>query len=154
VGINHNIDMQEYYYKIENEINLDEVVYERKNIRRVWSCSKNPLTQEELNNYLNIAKIFWNYRNLNIENELNTDFQDDIIKYINNNKSISNSKKNLVENKLNEIRKFLERGINLNCHFDEMALKILYIAKYNVDLALFFLYKNFNPFIEGKFYFC
>lgn len=151
LGINHNIDINDYYNKIENEINLDEVVHERQNIRRVWSNSKNPLKEEEIENYLRVGKIFWNYRNMNVENEINSDFQDEIIKFMNtNNKIISNSKRNTIENKLNEIRKFLEKGVHLNCHFDEIALKTLHIAKYNINLALFFLYKNFNPYLEGN----
>lgn len=151
VGINHNIDINEYYNKIETEINLDDLAHERKNIRRVWSNCKNPLNDNEIDYYLKIAKIFWNYRNLNIENEINSDFQDEIIKFMNNNnKILSNSKRNAVESKMNEIKKFIEKGIGLNCHFDEIALKILHIAKYNVNLALFFLYKNFNPYLEGR----
>jgi len=150
VGVNHNIDINEYYNMIENEINLDDVVYERQNIRKVWSNAKNPLKSEEINNYLKIGKIFWNYRNINLENELHSDFNEEIIKFMNNNKNISTSKRNIIENKLNEIKKFLDKGVNLNYHFDEIALKILYIARYDVNLALFFLYKNFNPYLEGK----
>ena len=149
-GINHNIDMNEYYNKIENELNLDDFDNERKNTRKVWSNSKNPLSNEEIEIYLKTAKIFWDYRNLNIENELNNDFQDEIILYINENKTINNSKRNTIESKLIELKKFVEKGVNLNCHFDEMALKILHISKYKIKMALFFLYKSINPFIEGN----
>ncbi len=143
--------MNDYYNKIESEINLDEVVHERQNIRRVWSNSKNPLKESEIIHYLRIGKYFWNYRNLNVENDIHSDFHEEIIKFMDsNNKIISNSKRNSVEAKLSEITKFLEKGINLNCHFDEIALKILHIAKYNVNLALYFLYNNFNPYLEGN----
>lgn len=145
--------MIEYYHTIENEINLENLNHERLNLKRVWSNSKNPLSKDEIDDFLKTAKIFWEYRNLNIENELNTDFQSQIITYMNQNyRNISQSMRNLIEIKLIELKKFLEKGINLYCHFDEMALKILYIAKYNTKLALFFIYKNLNPFIEGKYF--
>jgi len=152
IGENHNIDMEEYYDRIENLINFEEEEYERKDMKKVWSIKDNPLEENELNDYLLKARIFWNYRNLNVENELSADFFDDLNIFLNENKTFLSNKGQLIQNKIVSLKKFLKNGINFNCHFDEMALKILHICKYKPKIALMFLYKQINPFIEGKFY--
>jgi hypothetical protein len=142
--------MDEYYDKIENEINLDEVDYERHEMKKVWSCEDNPFNDEQLDNYLNTARIFWDYRNLNIENELCADFFTDLEEYIKDNKINFFNKGHIISNKVELLKKFLKRGVNLTTHFDEMALKILHICQYKQKVALLFLLKGFNPFIEGN----
>jgi hypothetical protein len=151
IGMNHNLSMEEYYDKIENEMNLDEVDYERSDLKKVWSAEKNPLSEEELRKYLNTARIFWEYRNLNIENELCADFFIDLDDYIKENKIHYLSKGSLIREKVEGLKKFLKMGINLNTHFDEMAMKILHICRYKTKIALLFLFKGINPYIEGKF---
>jgi hypothetical protein len=150
-GENHNIDMDEYYDRIENEINFDEEEYERHDMKKVWSVRDNTLSDRELTEYLNTARIFWNYRNLNVENELSADFFDDLNIFLTENKMYCSNKGQLIQNKVILLKKFLKNGINFNCHFDEMAMKILHICKYKTKIALMFLYKQINPFIEGMF---
>jgi hypothetical protein len=150
VGMNHNIDMEEYYDRIENDINFEEVDYERADMRKVFSGRETSLSEIEIQQYLNKARIFWNYRNLNVENELCADFFEDLNTFFKENKISFNSQAQILNNKINFLKTFLKNGIHLNCHFDEMALKILHICKYKTKIALFFLFKQINPFIEGK----
>ena len=49
---------------------------------------------------------------------------------------------------MRELKELVRRGIDLNCHYDEMSLKMLYLCNYKMKVALFLLYKQLNPFIE------
>jgi hypothetical protein len=142
--------MEEYYEKLENDINLDEIDHERQDMKKVWSMSNAGLVDVE--KYLKTARIFWNYRNLNIENELSGDFFDDLSRYFERNRQFAYENKFYLENEVRALKQFLNFGIHLNSHFDEMAMKILHICKYKKNLALYFLYKNMNPFLEGNFF--
>ena len=44
--------MYEFIEKYENKINFDEEEYERNDLIQVWSKENNPLTEEELNKYI------------------------------------------------------------------------------------------------------
>jgi hypothetical protein len=142
--------MDEYFDKIENEINLDEVDYERADMKKVWSADTNNLTEEEIGEYLRTARIFWEYRNLNIENELCADFFNDLDDYIKENKIHFFNKGSMIREKTEALKKFLKMGVHLNTHFDEMALKILHICQYKQKVALLFLFKGINPYVEGN----
>jgi len=98
--------------------------------------------------YLRKARIFWTYRNLNIENELCADFFVDLEVYLKENQICMNNRGEIINNKINFLKNFLKNGIHLNCSFDEMALKILHISNYKPKIALLFLFKGWNPFIE------
>ena len=74
IGANRQCNMYEYTDKYENQINFDEEEYERKDLIQVWSMEKNPLSEEELNNYIKTSRLFWNYRNIHIEEDLCSDF--------------------------------------------------------------------------------
>ncbi len=150
IGENHNLDMEEYYDRIENFINFEDEEYERQDMKKVWSVKENPLDDINLRNYLNTARIFWNYRNIYVENELSADFFEDLNTFLNENKIYYSNKGQVIQSKITLLKKFLKNGINFNCHFDEIALKILHICKYKTKIALMFLYKQINPFIEGK----
>ena len=67
------------------------------------------------------------------------------------NKNCVYDKGHIIKNKIDSLKSFLKNGIHLNCHFDEMALKILHISKYKQKVSLLFLLKGYNPFIEGNF---
>jgi hypothetical protein len=149
VGENYNISMEEFYDKIENKINVEDYDYERKDMRKVWSRDDNPLNEFEMEEYIKTARMFWNYRNLNIENELCSDFFSDLEEHLKENRSRLFNKLSLISHKVELLKKFLKRGITLCNHFDEIALKILHICKYKRRLALLFIYKNVNPYIEG-----
>ncbi len=150
IGINHNLSMEEYYDKIENEMNLDEIDYERNDLKKVWSAENNQLSEEDFKKYLCTARIFWEYRNINIENELCADFFIDLDDYLKDNKINCFNKSILIREKVESLKNFLKMGINLNTHFDEMAMKILHICKYKTKVALLLLFKGINPYIEGK----
>ncbi len=107
------------------------------------------MSNNEIDEYLYKARIFWTYRNLNIENELCADFYEHLQKLTKENKSFIFNKEQVVQDKIDFLNNFLKNGIHLNCHFDEMALKILHISNYNIKIALLFLLKGMNPFIEG-----
>ena len=77
IGINHQCDIYEYTDKYEKQINFDEEEYERSQLKQVWSVSKNPFSKEEIDKYLRTARLFWNYRNLNLENELCADYYEE-----------------------------------------------------------------------------
>ncbi len=150
VGENFNVCMEEFYDKIENKMNVEEYDYERREMKKVWSPDDNPLDETELEEYIKMARMFWNYRNLNIENELCSDFFADLEEHLRDNRSRLLSKLSLIGHKVELLKKFLKRGITLSNHFDEIALKILHICKYKRKLALLFIYKNLNPYIEGN----
>jgi hypothetical protein len=141
--------MSEYYNRIENEINFDEDEYERSELTKVWSRI-NPLSKKEIDEYLSRARIFWDYRNIYCENELSADFFDDLSIFMNENKLFQSNKGQLIQEKISTLKIFLKNGIHFNCYFDEIALKILHICNYKTKIALLFLSRKTNPFIEGK----
>lgn len=152
IGDNFNMDMDEYYDKIENKVNEDDVEYERNELKKIWSNDQNPLSEKKIEEFLNVSRMFWNYNNLNIENELCSDFFNDLEEFIKDKKlNLMNKRKN-INFKIESLKLFLKKGINLSTHCDEISLKILHICNYKVKVALLFLLKGFNPFIEGKFF--
>ena len=147
IGNGHQLDIYEFTDKYENKINFDEEEYERNDLKQVWSVLKNPFKKEEIDKYLNTAKLFWNYRNMFLENELCADFFEEC-ENIMKKKKISEKLKNKIHQLMRELKELVRRGIDLNCHFDEMCLKMLHLCNYKMNVALLFLYKQFNPFIE------
>jgi hypothetical protein len=147
IGVNRQCNIYEYTDKYEKEINFDEEEYERNQLKQVWSVSKNPFSKEEIDKYLKTARLFWNYRNLNLENELCADYYEECEKIMKK-KNISDKLKKKILKLMKELKELVRRGIDLNCHYDEMSLKMLYLCNYKMKVALFFLYKQLNPFIE------
>jgi hypothetical protein len=82
-----------------------------------------------------------------LENELCADFFEEC-ENIMKKKKISEKLKNKIHQLMRELKELVRRGIDLNCHFDEMCLKMLHLCNYKMNVALLFLYKQFNPFIE------
>ena len=147
LGANRQCNMYEFTDKYENKINFEEEEYERNDLVQVWSMEKNPLTEEELNNYINTARLFWNYRNIHIEEDLCADFFQECEQKMKN-KKILPKLKNKITKLIKELKELIKRGINLNSHYDEMSLRVLHLCKYKTNVALLFLYKGLNPFIE------
>ena len=147
IGTNRQCNMYEFTDKYENKINFDEEEYERNDLVQVWSVEKNPLSKEELDNYINTARLFWNYRNIHIEEDLCSNFFQECEQKMKS-KKILPKLKNKISKLIKELKELIKRGINLNSHFDEMSLRILHLCKYKTNVALLFLYKGLNPFIE------
>ena len=147
IGMNRQCNMYEFTDKYENKINFEEEEYERNDLVQVWSMEKNPLSEEELNNYINTARLFWNYRNIHIEEDLCADFFQECEQKMKN-KKIQPKLKNKITKLIKELKELIKRGINLNSHYDEMSLRVLHLCKYKTNVALLFLYKGLNPFIE------
>ena len=147
LGANRQCNMYEFTDKYENKINFDEEEYERNDLIQVWSKENNPLTEEELNKYIETAKIFWNYRNVHIEEDLCADFFQECESKMKS-KKIVPKLKNKIMKLIKELKELIKRGINLNSHYDEMSLRVLHLCKYKTNIALLFLYKGLNPFIE------
>ncbi len=147
IGMNRQCNMYEFTDKYENKINFEEEEYERNDLVQVWSVEKNPLSEEELNNYINTARLFWNYRNIHIEEDLCSDFFQECEQKMKN-KKIVPKLKNKITKLIKELKELIKRGINLNSHYDEMSLRVLHLCKYKTNVALLFLYKGLNPFIE------
>ena len=147
LGSNRQCNMYEFTDKYENKINFDEEEYERNDLIQVWSKENNPLTEEELNKYIETAKIFWNYRNVHIEEDLCADFFNECETKMKS-KKIVPKLKNKITKLIKELKELIKRGINLNSHYDEMSLRVLHLCKYKTNIALLFLYKGLNPFIE------
>jgi len=126
--------------------------YERQSLRMVYNSS-NKLNSETIDNYLKDARFFWNYRNLNIENETSGNFfhfLEDFKRFNQSYLKLSIYHKNQIEKKIEQLKKFITFGISLDSHFEEMALKILHISKYKTKIALFFLFKGINPFLDEE----
>ena len=147
IGTNRQCNMYEFTDKYENKINFEEEEYERNDLVQVWSVEKNPLSEEELNNYINTARLFWNYRNIHIEEDLCSDFFQECEQKMKI-KKIMPKLKNKITKLIKELKELIKRGINLNSHYDEMSLRVLHLCKYKANVALLFLYKGLNPFIE------
>jgi len=147
IGASRQCDIYEYTDKYENKINFDEEEYERKDLIQVWSMEKNPLSDGELNNYIKTARLFWNYRNSHIEEDLCSDFFEECDQKMKS-KKILPKLKSKITNLIRELKELIKRGIDLNSHYDEMSLRILHLCKYKTNIALLFLYKGLNPFIE------
>ena len=147
IGMNRQCNMYEFTDKYENKINFEEEEYERNDLVQVWSVEKNPLSEEDLNNYLNTARLFWNYRNIHIEEDLCADFFQECEQKMKNKKILPKLKSKITK-LIKELKELIKRGINLNSHYDEMSLRVLHLCKYKNNIALLFLYKGLNPFIE------
>ena len=147
IGTNRQCNMYEFTDKYENKINFEEEEYERNDLVQVWSVEKNPLSKEELNNYINTARLFWNYRNIHIEEDLCADFFQECEQKMKN-KKILPKLKGKITKLIKELKELIKRGITLNSHYDEMSLRVLHLCKYKTNVALLFLYKGLNPFIE------
>ena len=147
IGANRQCNIYEFTEKYEKEINFDEEEYERNQLKQVWSVSKNPFSKEEIDKYLKTARLFWNYRNFNLENELCADYYEECEKIMKK-QNISDKLKKKIIKLMKELKELVRRGIDLNCHYDEMSLKMLYLCNFKMKVALFFLYKQLNPFIE------
>ena len=147
IGPNRQCNMFEFTDKYENKINFEEEEYERNDLIQVWSVEKNPLSEEELNNYINTARLFWNYRNIHIEEDLCADFFSECEQKMKT-KKISPKLKNKITKLIKELKELIKKGISLNSHYDEMSLRVLHLCKYKTNVALLFLYKGLNPFIE------
>ena len=147
IGVNRQCNIYEYTDKYEKKINFDEEEYERNQLKQVWSVSKNPFSKEEIDKYLKTARLFWNYRNLNIENELCGDYFEECEKIMKK-KLLSDKLKKKINKLMKELKELIRRGVDLNCHYDEICLKILFLCNFKMKVALLFLYKQLNPFIE------
>ena len=147
IGVNRQCNMYEFTDKYENKINFDEEEYERNDLVQVWSVEKNPLTEEELNKYMNTARLFWNYKNKHIEEDLCADFFQECEQKMKNKKIVQKLKSKIMK-LIKELKELIKRGIDLNSHYDEMSLRVLHLCKYKTNVALLFLYKGLNPFIE------
>ena len=147
LGANRQCNMYEFTDKYENKINFEEEEYERNDLVQVWSVENNPLSEEELNNYIQTSRLFWNYQNFHIEEDLCDDFFQECEQKMKN-KKIQPKLKNKITKLIKELKELLKRGISLNSHYDEMSLRVLHLCKYKTNVALFFLYKGLNPFIE------
>ena len=146
IGSNRQCNMYEFTDKYENKINFEEEEYERNDLVQVWSVEQNPLTKEELNDYIKTARIFWNYRNIHIEEDLCADFFQECEQKMKN-KKILPKLKNKITKLIKELKELIKAGINLNSHYDEMSLRVLHLCKYKTNVALLFLYKGLNPFV-------
>ena len=93
--------------------------------------------------------MFWNYRNFLLESETCVDFYKIVKNYKKERLRLSNNQKAIIGNKIRNLKDFVNFGVTLNNHFEEMCLKILNICKYSIKKAVFFIFKNINPFIEG-----
>ena len=147
LGANRQCNMYEFIEKYENKINFDEEEYERNDLIQVWSKENNPLSEDELNKYLNTARMFWNYSNVHIEEDLCADFFQECESKMKG-KKIGTKLKNKILKLIKELKELIKRGINLNSHYDEMSLRVLHLCKYKTNIALLFLYKGLNPFVE------
>ena len=147
IGTNRQCNMYEFIEKYENKINFDEEEYERNDLIQVWSKENNPLSEDELNKYLNTARMFWNYSNVHIEEDLCADFFQECDSKMKG-KKIGTKLKNKILKLIKELKELIKRGINLNSHYDEMSLRVLHLCKYKTNIALLFLYKGLNPFVE------
>ena len=147
IGSNRQCNMYEFTEKYENKINFDEEEYERNDLIQVWSKENNPLSEDELNNYLNTARMFWNYSNVHIEEDLCADFFQECDSKMKG-KKIGTKLKNKILKLIKELKELIKRGISLNSHYDEMSLRVLHLCKYKTNIALLFLYKGLNPFVE------
>jgi hypothetical protein len=141
--------MSEYYDTIENQINFDEIDYERADMKKVFSFDKGK--NIDIENYLRLGRIFWEYKNINIEDELCSEFYEELEQFKQMNRGYMSINKSLLEEKLKFLKRFVQNGITLDKHFEEMALKILHLSGYKKNIALYFLFKGLNPFLEGKF---
>ena len=103
--------------------------------------------QEEINEYVKTARLFWTYRNMFLENELCADFFEECDRLMKG-KKMSDKLKERIHQLIDELKGLVRRGVDLNCHYDEMALKMLHMCGYKTKVALLFLYKQLNPFIE------
>lgn len=147
IGSNHNIDMYEFQERYTNQIAFDDDEYERNDLKQVYSCSDNPLSQEQINDYLKQARNFWSYRNMYLEDQLCADFFKECNNLMDKQK-IADKLKKKIERLMKELKNLVRRGVDLKCHYDEMALKMLHLCKYKQKVALFFLSKELNPFVE------
>ena len=147
IGTNRQCNMYEFIEKYENKINFDEEEYERNDLIQVWSKENNPLSEDELNKYLNTARMFWNYSNVHIEEDLCADFFQECESKMKG-KKIGTKLKNKILKLIKELKELIKRGISLNSHYDEMSLRVLHLCKYKTNIALLFLYKGLNPFVE------
>lgn len=147
IGTNRQCNMYEFTDKYENKINFEEEEHERNDLIQVWSVEKNPLSSEELDKYIRTARLFWNYRNIHIEEDLCADFFHECEQKMKS-KKIASKLKNKIIKLIKELKELIKRGIDLNSHYDEMSLRILHLCKYKTNVALIFLYKGLNPFIE------
>jgi hypothetical protein len=146
-GPNRQCNVYDFKDRYENKINFDEEEYERNDLIQVWSVEKNPLSEEELNKYIEKAKLFWNYRNVHIEEDLCSDFFQECEQKMKTTK-ISTKLKNKINKLIKELKELVEKGITLDSHYEEMSLRVLHLCKYKTNVALFFLFKGLNPFIE------
>ncbi len=147
IGANRQIKMEEFTDKYENKINFEEEEHERNDLIQVWSVEKNPLSKEDLDKYIRTARLFWNYRNVHIEEDLCADFFHECEVKMKG-KKMASKLKNKISKFIKELKELIKRGVDLNSHYDEMSLRILHLCKYKTNVALIFLYKGLNPFIE------
>ncbi len=63
-------------------------------------------------------------------------------------KLLSDKLKKKINKLMKELKELIRRGVDLNCHYDEICLKILFLCNFKMKVALLFLYKQLNPFIE------
>ena len=151
ISSNRQCDIYEFTNKIENNVNFKEEVHEMGDLKKIWSKSENTLTENELNNYKQPARLFWKYKNPHLEEDSCTDFFnycDRKIKEKNKERKINESLRKKINTLIEELKKIVARGINLYSHCDEISLKMLHLCKYKTNVALFCLYKGLNPFIE------
>ena len=100
--------MYEFIEKYENKINFDEEEYERNDLIQVWSKENNPLSEDELNKYLNTARMFWNYSNVHIEEDLCADFFQECESKMKG-KKIGTKLKNKILKLIKELKELIKR---------------------------------------------
>lgn len=146
IGDNFNININSYF-KDEYDYDIDEC-YERGRPKKVFSGHASPLSKDTIDEYLRNAMFFWDYNNMTVEEELCSEFHqyiDDFCKKIDDKEFLDQ-----IEQKVKILRNFVSKGVHMNNHFEEMALKILHISKYSTKKALYFLFKKMNPFLEEE----
>lgn len=115
---------------------------------KVYSAYSNPLSNNEIDQYLKDAFFFWDYENKTVETELCSEFYNyfnDYCQQIENYEFLQEA-----DVKIKNLKYLMKKGINLNNHFEEIALKILHLCKYSIKKALYFLYKKINPYLEEE----
>lgn len=147
IGTTRQTNMYEFTDKVENQINFEEEAYERNDLKKVWSNEDNPLSEKDLDNYIKTARLFWDYHNIHIQQDLCADFFEECEEKIKE-KKMSNKLKNKINKLMIELKGLVKRGVSLNTHYDEMSLRMLCLCNYKPNVALLFLFKGLNPFVE------
>lgn len=138
-----------YFHKNnENEVKIVDA-FENSKPNKIFNGINCPLTPSQIDNYLKNAFFFWNYRNIDVENELCSEYYKYYDEYISK-ADDDDEFLDQLEFKHLCVKNLVEYGICLNNHFEEMALKILHLTNYSIKKALFFLFRSINPYLEEE----